>query len=46
MVIDRFPIPRVQDLLATQEICSFHIKLDLSQAYQQVVLDKESQPLA
>ena len=34
MVIDRYPVPRVQDLLAMQERCNFHTKLDLSQAYQ------------
>ena len=40
--LDRYPIPRVQDLFAKIGGGKTFTKLDLSQAYLQVPLDKES----
>ena len=40
--LDRCPIPRVDDLLATLETFT---KLDMIQAYQRVVLDEKSRDL-
>ena len=37
--LDRYPIPRIDDLFATREILT---KLDMSQAFQQILLDEES----
>ena len=42
--LDRYPIPKVEDLLATLAGKSF-TKLDLNQAYTQLALDKESKEL-
>ena len=41
--LDMYPLPKVDDLLATLTGGSSFTKLDLSQAYQQVQLDQESQ---
>ena len=41
--LDTYPLPIVDDLLATLAGGSFFMKLDLSQVYQQVQLDPESQ---
>ncbi|XP_043478167.1 uncharacterized protein K02A2.6-like [Leptopilina heterotoma] len=43
--IDRHPIPRTQDLLATLSHGTVFSKLDLSFAYLQVELDESSRPL-
>ena len=43
--LDRYPIPRVKDLLATLAGGKAFTKLDMSQAYQQLVLDKKSKDL-
>ena len=40
--LDRYPIPKVEDLFATLERGKTFTKLDLSQAYQQLPLDAES----
>ena len=44
--LDSYPIPRTEDLLATLGggKGKLYTKLDLSQAYQQVLLDDESKP--
>ena len=41
-MVDQFPVPRAEDLLATLAGGTKFTKLDLSQAYQQVLLDAES----
>ncbi|XP_060881536.1 uncharacterized protein K02A2.6-like [Metopolophium dirhodum] len=43
--IDRYPIPRVGDLMAILQGASKFCVLDLCQAYQQLSLDEESQKL-
>ena len=43
--LDRYPIPRVEDLLATLAGGKSFTKLDMSQAYQQLVLDEKSKDL-
>lgn len=40
--LDRYLIPRVEDLFATLQFGKTFTKLDLSQAYQQIPLDTES----
>lgn len=40
--VDQYPLPRPDDLFATLANGKTYSKLDLSQAYQQMVLDKES----
>ena len=40
--LNRYPIPKVEDLFATLERGKTFTKLDLSQAYQQLKLDAES----
>ena len=40
--LDKYPIPRVEDIFATLEKGKFFTKLDLSQAYLQLPLDSES----
>ena len=40
--LDRYPIPRIEDLFATLNKGKLFTKLDLSQAYQQLVLEEES----
>ena len=40
--LDKYPIPRVEDIFATLENGKFFTKLDLSQAYLQLPLDSES----
>ena len=39
--LDQYPIPRIEDLFATLNKGKLFTKLDLSQAYQQVVLEEE-----
>ena len=43
--IDKYPIPRISDLLTKIVGGTLFTKLDLSQAFQQVVLDENSQKL-
>jgi hypothetical protein len=43
--VDRFPVPHVDELFASLSGGIYFAKLDLSQAYQQVELDAESQKL-
>ena len=43
--VDRYPIPKIEDLLATLAGGKIFSKLDLSQAYQQVLLHEESKGL-
>ena len=43
--LNRYPIPKIEDLFATSEIGKIFTKIDLSQAYQQLPLDEESQRL-
>ena len=45
MPLDRYPIPRVEDLLATLAGGKCFTKLDLRGAYQQLELDSESQDM-
>jgi len=40
--LDNYPIPRIEDLFATLSGGKFFTKLDLSQAYQQLLLDEEA----
>ena len=40
--LDNYPIPKVEELLAKLNKGKFFMKLDLSQAYQQVLLDPSS----
>ena len=43
--LNRYPIPKIEDLFATLEKGKYFTKIDLSQAYQQLPLDEESQKL-
>ena len=43
--LDRYPIPKIEDLFAKLVRRSFS-KLDMSQAYQQIVLDEESRDMS
>ena len=43
--IDRYPLPRIEDLFATLAGGKLFTKLDLSHAYQQVELEEESREL-
>ena len=43
--IDRFPIPRIEDLFTQLQGGITYSKIDLSQAYQQVLLDNDSKLL-
>ena len=43
--LNRYPIPKIEDLFATSENGKIFTKIDLSQAYQQLSLDEESQRL-
>lgn len=45
LIIDRHPIPRIEDLFNTLQKGKTFSKIDLSQAYQQVCLDEKSKPL-
>ena len=40
--LDRYPVPKVKDLFATLSNGKLFTKLDLRQAYQQLLLDEES----
>ncbi len=40
--LDRYPLPKIEDLFARLSGGKLFSKLDLSQAYQQVVLEEES----
>ena len=40
--LDQYPIPKVEDLFAMLDKGDTFTKLDLSQAYQQLALDRES----
>ena len=42
MEVDQYPVPKAEDLLATLAGGQKFTKLDLSHAYQQVVLSEES----
>ena len=43
--LDRYPISRVEDLLATLAGVKTFTKFDMSEAYQQLVLDEKSRDL-
>lgn len=43
--IDQYPLPRIEDLFSKLQGEKIYSKIDLSQAYQQVCLDKKSQEL-
>ena len=40
--LDKYPIPKIEDLFAQLSGGKLYTKLDMSQAYQQIVLDKDS----
>ena len=40
--LDKYPIPKIEDLFAQLSGGKRYTKLDMSQAYQQIVLDKDS----
>ena len=40
--LDRYPIPKIEDLLARLAGGKLFTKLDMSQAYQQLLLNEES----
>ena len=40
--LDNYPIPKTEDLLTTLGGCQKFTKLDMSQAYQQLLLEEES----
>ena len=44
--VDQYPLPKPDDLFASLARGQKFSKLDLSQAYQQMQLDKQSQPYA
>ena len=43
--LHRYPIPKIEDLFATLKGGKVFTKIDLSQAYQQLILDDESRKL-
>ena len=43
--LDRYPIPRIEDLFAKLAGGQSFTKLDMSQAYQQILLDEDSRSL-
>ena len=45
ILLDRYPIPKVQDLLSGLADASVFSKLDCAQAYNQLLLDEESKEL-
>ena len=45
VVVDGYPIPRIQELLDSMKNCSVYSKLDLSEAYLQLPLHEESRDL-
>ena len=45
MKLDRYPIPRVEDIFTKMTGCTVFSTLDMLQAYQQLVLDEESRRL-
>lgn len=45
LIINRYPIPRVTDLLSRLQTGKIFSKIDLTHAYQQVELDEKSKPL-
>lgn len=42
--IDSYPLPRIEDILASIGNAKLFTKLDLANAYQQLDLDEESKP--
>ncbi|KAL0810732.1 hypothetical protein ABMA28_010054 [Loxostege sticticalis] len=42
LLVDRFPLPRIEDILVRLNGAQFFSKLDLSQAYNQIELDDSS----
>lgn len=45
LIIDRYPLPRPEELILKIAGCKFYSKIDLSHAYQQLELDDESSEL-
>lgn len=43
--VDQHPMPNTRDILATLNGCKYFTKLDLSQAFNQILLDEESMKL-
>jgi len=43
--VDSYPLPRFDEILAALPNASYYSKLDLSQAYQQLVVDEAAQEL-
>lgn len=39
LMVDKYPVPKIDDLLSKLSGCKFFTKLDLSQAYNQILLD-------
>ncbi|XP_048007003.1 uncharacterized protein K02A2.6-like isoform X1 [Leguminivora glycinivorella] len=42
LLVDKYPVPRLEDVFSSLSGSTYFTKLDLSQAYSQVVLDDES----
>lgn len=45
LCIDKYPIPKIEDLLVNLRNCKYFSKIDLSQAYSQIELDDDSKEL-
>ena len=44
-IIDKYPLPKIDELISSLNNCKVFSKLDMSQAYLQLCLDEDSKPL-